>query len=231
MYSFDNVSTRPDASGQKLKEYRLDKEETELYIMYKERYKKEYPEYYEFLNESHNIFSESDIGNITMGTDYGFYHQMTNEIIHNKRKHIVEYGPGFTTLLLHRIVQDLDYEVKVFSYEDNKKFYESNKNNGLNPFNTIELVDMDLEIKNELLYCTYLHDLEKHKNVDCVIIDGPGPLRVNDVGYRTITTNADLFEKTFDREISTLIEGRHYSQVFMRTHYKQRQRNITKDDR
>lgn len=230
MYSLNNVSPSPKDYGKTLKEYRLDKETGELFTMYKERYEKKYPQYYEFINKAHNKFNDSSIENVSMGVDYGFYHKMTEEIIYNKCKHIVEYGPGFTTLLLHRIVQDLKYEVKVYSYEDNKNWYESNKNNGLVPFNTIELVDMDLEIKNDLLYCTYIHDLEKHKDVDCIIIDGPGGLQVDGVGFHTITTNADLFEKTFDREILTLVEGRHFTQVFMNsTNYKERKRNVQND--
>ena len=229
MYSLDNVLIKSYTDN--LGEYRADKELSGLYLMYKERFKKDYPEYYKFINEAQDKFYSSSVKDITMGVDYGFYHLMTRQIIDHECKHIIEYGPGFTTLLLHRIVQDLDYEVKVYSYEDNEKWFKSNKDNGLDPFNNIELVDMDLEIKGGLLYCTYIHDLEKHRDVDCIIIDGPGPLSVDGISSPPVTTNADLFEKTFDREIRTLIEGRHFTQRFMHIPYKERKRNITRDDR
>ena len=118
MYSLDNVSIKsyPD----NLEEYRADKELSGLYLIYKERFKKDYPEYYKFIKEAQDKFYSSSVKDITMGVDYGFYHQMARQIIDHKCKHIVEYGPGFTTLLLHRIVQDLDWEAKVYSYEDNK---------------------------------------------------------------------------------------------------------------
>ncbi len=90
---------------------------------------------------------------------------------------------------------------------------------------------MDLEIKGGLLYCTYIHDLEKHRDVDLIIIDGPGPLLVDGISRPPVTTNADIFEKTFNREIATLVEGRHFTQRFMLTPYKDRIRNTTIDDR
>lgn len=229
MYSLDKVSIK--SYSYNLEEYRADKELSGLYLMYKDRFKKDYPEYYKFIKQAQDKFYTSSVKDITMGVDYGFYHLMARHIIDHKCKHIVEYGPGFTTLLLHRIVQDLDYEVKVYSYEDNKDWFKSNKDNGLDPFNTLELVDMDLEIKGGLLYCTYIHDLEKHRDVDLIIIDGPGPLLVDGISRPPVTTNADLFEKTFDREITTLVEGRHFTQRYMFTPYKDRIRNTTIDDR
>jgi len=226
MYSLDNVGVKSYKG--KLEEYR---EIKGLYLTYKERFEKDYPEYYKFIKEAQDKLSSSSVFDTSMGVDYGFYHQMARQIIDHNCKHIIEYGPGFTTLLLHRIVQDLDYEVKIYSYEDSEIWFENNKNKGLDPFNNVELVDMDLEIKGGLLYCTYIHDLEKHKDVDCIIIDGPGPLLVDEISRPSVTTNADLLEKTFDREIRTLIEGRHFTQQFMHIPYKERTRSITIDDR
>lgn len=228
MYNLSNVDIKTYSNT--LREYRGDKELHGIYLEYYKRYKEKYPEYFNFISEAQEKFYDSSMEELTMGADYGFYLYMTDYIIDHKPKHIIEYGPGFTTLLLHRIVQDIDHKVEVYSYEDNEKWFENNKRLGFDPFGTMELVDMELEVKGGLVYATYIHDVEKHKDVDCIIIDGPGPLEIDGVNRPSVTTNADLLEKTFDREIRTLIEGRHHTQQFMHINYKERTRSITIDD-
>ena len=205
-----------------LKSYREDKESSGLMLEYKNRYKKQYPDFYNFINETQKKLYDSSSLDVTMGCDYGFYLHMTNQIIDHEYKHIIEYGPGFTTLLLHRIIQDLDYKVQVYSYEDSEKWFNNNKKIGVDVFGTMELVKMDTELKDDKIYCEYKHSIDKHRDVDCIIIDGPGPIVIDGKGYPIITTNADLLENVLDREIPVLIEGRHFTQEYYKVNYKDR---------
>ena len=177
-----------------IKEYRLEKDDlTQL-----NRYKEHYPEYFEFIDEYQRRFYDRDDTEVTMGTDYGFYFGLTNYILENKPKHIVEYGPGFTTLLMHRIAQDLDYKLEVTSYENDTIWFDRLNEMGCNPFGTMKLAELKIEKETEgIYYCCYDHPMLDHKDVDFVLIDGPGEVIID-------------------------IDGRHETQEFYRTDYESR---------
>lgn len=202
-----------------VKEYREEKDET--FIL--ERYKKNHPDYFHFINNFQLPFYDKDSTQVTMGADYGFYNGLTNYILENKPEYIVEYGPGFTTVLLHRIAQDLDYDLKVVSYENDPIWFDRLNKMGCNPFGTMELVDLKIQKETDDLYfCYYDHSPTAHKNVDFVIIDGPGEVIFNGLHKRNINVNVDMMEKTLDREINHIIDGRHETQDYYKLNYKQR---------
>lgn len=202
-----------------VKKYREEKDD----IIGLERYKTNYPDYFNFINNFQLKFYDKDSTLVTMGADYGFYNALTNHILHKKPKYIVEYGPGFTTVLLHRISQDLDYDLKVISYENDPIWFDRLNEINCNPFGTMELVDLKIQKETDgLYYCYYDHSPLAHKDIDFAIIDGPGEVEINGLHKRNINVNVDLMEKSLDREIERIIDGRHETQVYYRLNYKQR---------
>ena len=185
---------------------------------YKELLSEEYPEYFKFISGVHDKFDNLPYSEVSSGVDYGFYRYLIYRVLDWKPRHIVEYGPGFTTLFLHRILQDVDWEVKVYSYEDLDKWYKILTAQGFNPFGTLELVPLsvhDPEPSNRegLYYVTYEHDFEKHKDVDLVIIDGPGNVIYNGVEKRNINMNLEKLCKYTGRDINYIIDGRRETQA------------------
>ena len=202
-----------------VEQYRAEKDDAILL----NRYKREYPEYFKFIDDYQRKYYNRDITEVTMGTDYGFYYGLTNYILDKRPKHIVEYGPGFTTLLMHRIAQDLDYNLEVTSYENDPIWFDRLNEMGCNPFGTMKLATLKVEKETEdIYYCCYDHPILDHKDVDFVLIDGPGEVIIDKVHKRNINTNLHNFEVHFDKHIDRIIDGRHETQVFYRTDYESR---------
>lgn len=178
--------------------------------------KNDYPELYEYMHELHSKFNRHKASTMTMGCSYGFYRDIARNIFGEKPKHLIEYGPGFTTLLLHKISEIADWDMKVYSYECDENWFKILKDNGFDPFGTMELVDLEIVEKENIYHCTYKHDLNKHKNVDYVLIDGPGIVTVNGVRKDNINLNLDLLSSSFNKKIRYDIDGRHNTQVYYR---------------
>ena len=199
--------------------YRLKKDNIDQLTKYKDKY----PEYFEFIDEYQRRYYDRDIREVTMGVSYGFYLWLTDYILNHKPKHIVEYGPGFTTLLMHRIAQDLDYTLEVVSYENDPIWFDRANEMGCNPFGTMKLVELKIEKETEdIYYCCYDHPILNHKDVDFVLIDGPGEVSINNVTKRNINTNLHNFEVEFDRHIDRHIDGRWETREFYSMDYKSR---------
>ena len=193
---------------------------------HKERLKQEYPQYYSYISSIHDKFDSFPYSEMSTGVDYGFYRYLLNRILYWKPKHIIEYGPGFSTLFLHRIIQDLDWEVKVYSYEELPKWYDILNEHGFNIFGTIELVPLLVDDPEPLnresfYYVTYDHDFEKHKDVDMVIIDGPGWVVHNGVEKRNINLNLEKLYNYTGRKINYIIDGRRETQEHYRKLFKE----------
>lgn len=205
--------------GKTVAEYRFEKDNSfndNLKKSYKQIYQEKYPEYFAFIEEFQSKFYEHCSDDMTMGCDYSLYIHLTDHIFRFKPKHLIEYGPGFTTVLLHRISQDIDWGMKVFSYEDDEKWFEILKQNGFDVFGSMELVKMSVEDRDNFYYCTYEHDLEKHREVDYVFIDGPGEVIIDDIRKDNINLNLEKLLNFTGRKIPYLIDGRHHTQQ----HYK-----------
>ena len=205
--------------GKTVREYRLEKDNSfndNFKKTYRDIYKQWYPKYHEFIEDFQSSFYEMSSDDMTMGCDYSLYITLTEHIFRFKPKHFIEYGPGFTTVLLHRIAQDLNWEMKVYSYEDDERWYSILKQYGFDPFGTLQLVNMNVEERDGFYYCTYEHDLEKHKDVDYVLIDGPGEVIRNGIRKDNINLNLEKLLSHTGRKIPYLIDGRHFTQQHYR---------------
>lgn len=201
-----------------IRDYRFKKDCTPSAGLYKE----EYPQYFSFISELQSKFYDMDSTEVTMGVDYDVYRDLTRIILNKRPKHIIEYGSGFTTAYIQRVIQDLDYTPYFVSYENVPYFFDKAKEMGLDPNGCMELVDMTIEDRDDLYYCTYQHDLHIHRDVDFVFIDGPGHVSVNEVRKPNINLNLEIFVKSFNRNIRYLIDGRDATQQYYRKIYKSR---------
>lgn len=196
--------------------YRRDKDNKEFV----EQFKLEYPAYYEYIDAAQKKFYEYDSREMTMGCSYAIYRNLVTKILRQKPKHIIEYGPGFSTLLMLRVFEDLDYTPEFTSYENDPSFYKMLVDNGFDKNNVIQLVDMEVEDAGDTYNCTYIHDLEKHKDVDFIFIDGPGHVVVNDKKKDNINMNLKVFSEYLgNRYISYFIDGRGKTQKFYREYF------------
>lgn len=194
-----------------IEEYRKDKDNPVFIADFKSRY----PTYYEYIEPLHKKFYGYDSTEITMGCSYAVYSHLLDNVLKNKPKHIIEYGPGFTTLLFLRAFKDLNYTPKFTSYENDPTFFKILVDNGFNEENVIELVDLEVVDAGDTYHCTYLHDLDKHKDVDFVFIDGPGHVSLNDKRKPNINLNLKLLSDNLQgKKIMYMIDGRRDTQVF-----------------
>jgi|TARA_R100000030_G_scaffold91157_1_gene76101 hypothetical protein len=142
-----------------------------------ELFMSEYPLYCQYMLDIHEQYGHLDYhGPNPVGAHFKFYHSQVKKILEQKLQHVIEYGAGFTTLLLHKIKHTVDWNFEYYSYENIKVYYDRLKELGFDPDNCMEYVECYTDDKTEPDWNSviYKHDLEKHKNVDLVIIDGPG---------------------------------------------------------
>jgi len=194
-----------------VKEYRQYKDDLEA----QERLKNKFPEYYTFIKEYQEQFYDENASLMTMGCSYSVYFDLIKQLLgHRKPKHIIEYGPGFTTVLIKRVLQDVDYPVKFFSYENDAKYYNYLLEKGFDISDVVEVVDLDIKDSKDFYYVTYKHDIEKHRDVDFIFIDGPGHIKQNGASKPNINLNLELLSTTFNRFIQYTIDGRADTQKY-----------------
>ena len=154
---------------------------------------------------------------------------LTAYIIDKKPKNIIEYGSGFTTLLISTLLEDLNYGGSLVTFEDSEDFYKMTESIGfyekMNGKNRVELVPLkfesDSDIKDnfnftgplsykktrfpqETKYCYYDYDLNKIESVDFVLDDGPDLIKYNS----QVASSMLKLKKHFDKPFEYLIDGR-----------------------
>jgi len=108
-----------------------------------------------------------------------------NDIVINKRKNIIEFGSGASTLYIARLIQTLKLEVKFYSVESNEDWIQKMKKE-LTLYNLQDVVTLiyaplkeapeNLCLKEQKLwYDTEIINkaLENNKAIDLIIVDGP----------------------------------------------------------
>lgn len=202
-----------------LKEYRQEKDD----LGQQNKLKAKYPAYFKFIKEYQEKFYAEDISIMTMGCTYDVYLDLLNEILGDKKpNHIVEYGPGFTTVFIKRILEDIDRPVKFYSYENDAKYYNYLLEKGFDIQDVVEVVDLEVKEVQDTYHVTYNHDLEKHRDVDFVFIDGPGHITLNGKFKPNVNLNLQILSERFNKNISYTIDGRHQTQVYYRNFFSNR---------
>jgi len=199
----------------------------------KEYYQSQYPKYYDLWY--YGFWEASDKNNIgpmgrsgepksrctSVGMTISLY--LTAYIIDKKPKSIIEYGSGFTTLLMSTLLEDLNYGGSLVTFEDSEDFYKMTESIGfyekMNGNNRVELVPLkfetDTEFEGPLSHktrrfpsdkkcCYYDYDLNKIDSVDFVLDDGPDLIRY---GSQVATSMLKLKEH-FNTPFEYLIDGR-----------------------
>lgn len=145
----------------------------------------------------------NDKNYLPTGQSVDDYSEILQYIEKHKPKCIVEYGSGFSTMLIQEKIDELKLDTKFFSFEDNKHYYDVIKDT-IESTQAVKLVPYERDNKNPNIG-RYSHTYHGMKDVDFVIIDGP------DVGRYNIdaTTNAaDLKKKYPKNKIKVFIQGR-----------------------
>ncbi len=195
----------------------------------------EYPEYCQYMLDLHEKYEHLDAkGPNPIGAFFKFYHKsIVKKIIDQKLKHVVEYGAGFTTLLLHKIKHTVNWDFEYYSYENVKVYLDTIKEFGFDPDNCIEYVECYCDDKSEPEWNSviYKHDLEKHRDIDLLIIDGPGKFLDGPGGVmlnttwktdkRCTTGNYKILADYLGRDFDLSIDGRwnvrqYYTEYFKR---------------
>jgi len=112
-----------------------------------------------------------------------------NEIVINKRKKILEFGAGITTILLARLIKKNNLKIQFYSIEHNQEWilYLKKLLNDEGLSDLVIFIHSDLieypNMKNSLWYDENLLNKQfDHMNFDFVIIDGP-PANIPEIQF------------------------------------------------
>ena len=208
--------------------------------------KDKYSNYYDFLhsfNGDYNLEKRRSGGEIQglAGCDDADYRYFVEYIDTKRPKHIVEYGSGWSTLLIDRVITDLDYGAEFISFEDDEYWYNHIKEYNFDINNRVNLVPVEKSYPNgkvewdedgnklppvQLLskeigygpWVTYVHDFKKIKDVDWVIIDGPYLQNYGDTDDDAAngTLNLEVLLNKFGGPMDVWIDGRLGTQEYYR---------------
>ena len=135
------------------------------------------------------------------------YEEILSYIEKHKPKCIVEYGSGFSTMLIKQKIDELELDTKFFSFEDNKHYYDIIQEH-IPCTETMELVPFSRDKEHPNLG-RYIHTYGGMEDVDFVIIDGPD---VGRYGIHATTNAVDLKKKFPKNKIKVFIQGRKVTQ-------------------
>jgi len=175
-------------------------------------------DYKKLLQENRPLWKKrwSEGGNVDnlhqiCGLDDWDYDIIIDWIIKNKPKTIVEYGSGESTFIIQTLLDLMDYEYNLFSYENQKNWYDKIKETEFdknNVVNLVECVPLVTEVAGKKFQgCRYNHSYENIPKPDLVIIDGPD-LRIFDPVLDTTINLKEMFEFYNTDTIHYYIDGR-----------------------
>ena len=172
--------------------------------------------YKELLQENRKIWKdkwlENDLNDHRIcGLDDWDYDILIDWIIKNKPKTIVEYGSGESTFIIQTLLESLDYDYNLFSFENIEQWYNKIKLSGFDVNNVVSLVECTpllTETPNKQWQgCRYEHSYENIPKPDLVIIDGPD-LRLFDPVLDTTINLKEMYDYYQCDDINYYIDGR-----------------------
>ena len=184
----------------------------------KEYYQNQYPKYYDLWY--YGFWEACDKNNVgplgrsgepksrctSVGMTISLY--LTAYIIDKKPKNIIEYGSGFTTLLISTLLEDLNYGGSLITFEDSEDFYKMTESIGfyekINGDSRVELVPLKFENILDKKCCYYDYDLNKIESVDFVLDDGPDLLKHS----ANVASSMLKLKEHFNSYFEYLIDGR-----------------------
>jgi len=178
------------------------------------KFKKDFPKYYDLINQVYDRFNDSEYEISSMGCDYNIYHELVFHLINKKPKFVLELGSGYTTYLMSKVIQDYNLDTKLLSLENNQNWLDWLNKENLNSLNCVVVCDLECWKVGDDYYVRYIYDYDKSK-VDYVLLDGPGHFLHNEeqivssinYNYCDVITNQN-------RPVYVCIDGRHSTQVF-----------------
>ena len=173
-------------------------------------------DYKELLQENRKIWKdkwlENDLNDQRIcGLDDWDYDILIDWIIKNKPKTIVEYGSGESTFIIKTLLESLDYDYNLFSFENLEQWYNKIKLSGFDVNNVVSLVECTPLIaetpSKDYQGCRYEHSYENIPKPDLVIIDGPD-LRLFDPVLDTTINLKEMYDYYNCNDINYYIDGR-----------------------
>lgn len=173
-------------------------------------------DYKELLQENRKIWKdkwlENDLNDQRIcGLDDWDYDILIDWIIKNKPKTIIEYGSGESTFIIKTLLESLDYDYNLFSFENLEQWYNKIKLSGFDVNNVVSLVEctpLIAETPNKNYQgCRYEHSYENIPKPDLVIIDGPD-LRLFDPVLDTTINLKEMYDYYNCNDINYYIDGR-----------------------
>lgn len=188
----------------------------------------EYPDHCNYMKELHDKYDSWEKSAFACGAHFQMYHEIVRKIVENKCKHVIEYGAGFTTQLLEFTRANLDWEMEFYSYDMHQNYVDVLHAEGFDPRNRIEVTSysVNCNYEDDTREIMYDHDLEKHKDVDYIILDGPDGNPKHDLNrtckelthLATLNPKA-LFEYT-GRHFDFTIDGRWPERLYYTRYFK-----------
>ena len=134
---------------------------------------------------------------------------IVNDIVINKRRHVIEFGTGASTLYIARLIQTLKLDIKFYSIESDGEWLE-NIDKQLNLYGLQGIVSLvhaplgnvpsDIRLNNQQLwYDTEIiaRETEAINKVDLVIVDGPSGSSTPFARYSAIPFLQDRLAEKF----------------------------------
>ncbi len=205
---------------------------------------KKYPKYYDFkqsFNDGYNQLKDErkHKGQGMAGCDHEDYVYFIEYINEKRPKHIVEYGSGWSTMIIDKVITDLDYGAEFISFEEDEYWYNHIKEYNFDVNDRVNLVPIEKSYPNgkaewdvngqrlpsiKLIskklsngpWVTYIHDFEKIEDVDWVILDGPYLHNYGDFEGDTAngTLNLELLLNKFGGPMDVWIDQRFGTQEY-----------------
>lgn len=164
--------------------------------------------------KKHKVSDKDNQREVVTGCEDFDYLFLIDYFLTHQPKCVVEYGSGYTTWLMHELVNDYKLDTYIISHENEKQYFDWILSNihvpreliNLTPIHPLPELNFD-----GFTVCRYNDKPETYPDVDLVITDGPGP---TPLGNFNVTNNYLEICKVQNRKIPHWIDGRKYTKKY-----------------